>query len=144
MEPDSRRRAFRVLGCGAGCLSCGCLPIVLAVVGLWMTAVSPPLMLTASKFVHCRDAVRAEVRNAGTSRGPMTAGSSTAHTFRYYDLVCTYADGRTKVVPNDAYVIGGFQGGAIGGAVIGFGIGVLIWLTLTWLTGRRRRRSNPG
>lgn len=67
----------------------------------------------------------------------MTAGSSQMHSFRYYDLICTYADGHTKVIHNDAFVLSGFQGGALGGAAIGLSFGVLIWLGLAFLTRRK-------
>lgn len=135
---ENQRKTFRWLGCGAGCLSCGCLPIILAVVGLWMSSISQPLLLAGSKFMNCRDAVKAEVQPAGTSTGPLTAGSSQQHTFRYYDMVCTYADGHTKVVPNDPFVLGGFAGAAIGGALLGLGIGLFTWFILAWLTRRRK------
>ncbi|MCC6298622.1 MAG: hypothetical protein IT314_04950 [Anaerolineales bacterium] len=87
---------------------------------------------------HCPGAI-----NSTEERGPITQVGSDPNSFgQTVRIVCTFADGSTKVIGNDENAVSAIVGSIILGAVIGVVIVVIfIPLYIVWKRNPRRRQK---
>lgn len=104
-----------------------------------------PLAHWTQELGSCRGAeeIERDVRDGGpaTTRGPGGGNSTTTISTTVFTLSCTYEDGETKLVENDAAVLRGIGVsillGAIPGALIGLALSIRARL-------RERRAAESG